>query len=334
MAAVFDIFGHLQWRSQSEMDEPRLCFDDDCNPPALQELLGHPVAGSPLEVLLGPCHSRRGNERDRWHRERQRLWDYAALEARNDSDPESQSRVLARKIALTCVSPSRRKFEIELFVRPCSAGRALFGILVQQGAPHADPLAPQVATHPLGNGNLVRSSSHVDSNASSSNASSEPLPLVDSESDMSMDLVSVWIESAKAGYPLLKSSIGFRLLSGPTELGMRFSQLLVDRASFSVWLQKCVDSFLEDPTTANLPGPIQLRLQPIGQAGSFMQFKAECNMDFQSLGEGINTVMASGAYSLPTRLVFSNITQYHIKRTSSRRHREGRKFDRHAIESL
>lgn len=313
------------------MDEPRLCFDDECCPPALPELLGHPAAGSPLEVLLGPCPSQPGSARDLWHRERQRLWDYAALEAKNDSNPESQSRVLARKIPLTCVSASRGKFEIELFIRPGSAGRALFGILVQQGT-HADPLAPQHATRPLANGNLVRSSSSADSIASSSNASSEPLPLVDS--DMSMDVVSVWIESAQAGYPLLKSSIGFRLLSGPTKLGTKLSELLVDRASFAGWLQRCVDRFLEDPSPANLPGPIQVRLRPIGQAGSFMQFKAECNMDFESLGVGINSVVASGTYSLATKLVFSNITQHHIKRASSRRRREERRFDRHAIESL
>merc|ERR1719414_1665021 len=49
MAAVFDVFGNLEWRTLHGADGPRLYFPEQSNA-ALAELLGRSVAGQPLDV--------------------------------------------------------------------------------------------------------------------------------------------------------------------------------------------------------------------------------------------------------------------------------------------
>ena len=47
-----------------------------------------------------------------------------------------QEPVAARKLALSCMDARQNKFEVELFIRPSSTGKALFGILVLSRTPY------------------------------------------------------------------------------------------------------------------------------------------------------------------------------------------------------
>ena len=95
MVAVFDIFGHLVWKTSTIDDEPHLCFEDEPNV-ALDELLQQPLRGQSLEALLGM-------RSEISQRERLRLWEYASAEASSsEAEPRSNTRICARKIGLTC----------------------------------------------------------------------------------------------------------------------------------------------------------------------------------------------------------------------------------------
>merc|ERR1740121_2699895 len=81
MSGIFDVHGTLQWVAAGEFSEPRLCFSMEANLP-LDEVLLQPAAGQPLDILLGPMPEASPEARDRWLTERQRIWDYVALEAK------------------------------------------------------------------------------------------------------------------------------------------------------------------------------------------------------------------------------------------------------------
>merc|ERR1740121_3060365 len=116
MAAIFDICGTLRWRTADEVAEPQLCFGEE---PILHldELLLQPAAGQPLDILLGPMPTATGDERDRWLKERERLWKYVALEAvgspSEDEQGESEKNLrMARKIAITGGDKAGKRMEL------------------------------------------------------------------------------------------------------------------------------------------------------------------------------------------------------------------------------
>jgi len=318
IVAVFDIFGHLVWRTSCHDDEPRLCFADEPNA-ALDELLQQGVAGKSLEVLLGKPH-----DEELWKRERQRLWEYAALEAASeDICHEANAHIVARKIGLTCTDASNTAFEIELFIRPGSAGSVIYGILVLHRG-HPGVVAEAERSVSIDRGEERYSGVYAGSRSSGSSVSSRSsgiellLPIDDSTGCVGE--VFAWVDAAGHGLPILKCSAGFTLISGPSSSGILFLEMLDDAAGFMRWFQHMLNSYFVEDVEDKYQVPsarCHIRLHHVGRpsASNALELRAECAMDVEGTLSGTEDFeIDDGSGLVPVLLVFRNVTQHRRKR--------------------
>lgn len=349
MVAVFDIFGHLEWRTSTYDDEPRLCFEETPNV-ALDDLLRQSVKGQSLEVLLGAPPAAASGDRERWRRERQRLWEYAAIEAAEIPETDGNKTAhVARKIGLTCADAVGNSFEVELFIRPGFAGSAIFGILVLQRA-FGDSAPEQNHQHPYSvdigmpgpRTSGTRSVRSAGSGRSSSSAGSGwPLPLL--RSNGCQEEISAWVDASCEGLPILKCSVGFTLIAGPSPLGLLLLDMLVDGNGFLSWLQFNMNAIASDEPQQDARGSStmtrEVKLRPPGSASSFIEFRAECSLvedgvegaecsigvsevDNWDMGQSHSDFGSTDAgENWSVLLVFRNVTQHRRKKERNKQAR-------------
>jgi len=324
MVAVFDIFGQLEWRTSTHDDEPRLFFEEKPNT-ALNELFHKPMAGQSLEALLGQASGG-----DLWRRERQRLWEYAALEAgpQEETSPGASRRahMVARKIGLTCMDASNSALEIELFMRPASAGKAIFGILVIRGETtwgQETTLIMNVPRPWATTASVAKSGGSCGSNTSS-NGEEFTLPL--DEATGRATEVFAWIDAQGEGMPIQKCSVGFTLLSGPSPMGVKFYDMLDDDPDFIKWLQNVLMGLLtrneESLNLSDMETTHRVKLRHTGSsARRLLAIRAECQLDLKSTMEGPadGSPLHQDGGKWPALLVFRNVMQ-HKRKSEKNRH--------------
>lgn len=314
MAAVFDIFGHLNW-VRTGVDEPKLCFTSQDT--SLNALMKQDLSGKPLDALLGraPAH---GEARDRWHLERQRLWNYAAREAapqhEEEEQTEEQSGVLkvARKLTLTCTDATGNTFEAELFLRPGSEGRTLFGLLLLTRGDEfkllseSSPDVPAMEKLPMMPPVRTAGESAFESLTSCYSVSEDGTSADGAE-------VSVWVDAALNDLPVVVSSSTFSWLSrhedGET---VKLMDIVSGKHCFENWFRHCLSSWVHgEEQILNPSFWHKVCLCPAASSRSFVEINSLCKfvsadiLDFERV---TGTVGKYKQVRIPVKLTFTSLT--------------------------
>jgi len=317
MAAVFDIMGQLEWRTIEADSEPTLCFIDEPNP-ALDSLLKTSTSGMPLEVVLGPPPDPRGPGRDKYTKERQRLCSYAYMEAtrpREDAG-ESTGHCSTRKISITCADSSGQQFEAELFIGPGGSDRALFGMLLLNAGQHDFAARHEPKDRFPNFAQIGCDSSSSDwTNPVSSNTSSEGALLMLESAEAQKGDFAVWVDASNPQLPILKCTVAFTCLSGPSSSGAYFIDWVEEREAFYRWVQLQMNQLSCESANSRDDSPFSLRLHPPGAAGKTLQFRASCYLEVGP-SEGSQGVDESTSNEMMAKLCLHNVT--HCRRRKNR----------------
>eukprot|EP00930_Biecheleria_cincta_P014426 TRINITY_DN12409_c0_g1_i1.p1 TRINITY_DN12409_c0_g1~~TRINITY_DN12409_c0_g1_i1.p1 ORF type:complete len:609 (+),score=90.90 TRINITY_DN12409_c0_g1_i1:142-1968(+) len=313
MAAVFDTFGHLHW-VRTGVNEPKLCFTSPGK--FLNALMKQDMSGRPLDALLGkaPAH---GEARDRWHHERQRLWTYAALEAapqhEEEEQAEEQSKVLkvARKLTFTCTNATGNTFEAELFLRPGSEGRTLFGLLLltrgdeikllSESNPDVFALetpivSMMVRARTVGNSAFETTSCYSVSEDGSSADNAE---------------VSTWVDAALDDLPVVVSSSTFSWLSRHEDgENVKLMDIVSGKHAFESWFRHCLSSWVNgEEQVLNPSFWHKVCLCPAASSRSFVEINSLCKFVSADIFEFERAT--AGRYKkvrIPVKLTFTSLT--------------------------
>mmetsp|Transcript_126348 Transcript_126348/g.352084 ORF Transcript_126348/g.352084 Transcript_126348/m.352084 type:complete len:629 (-) Transcript_126348:115-2001(-) len=331
--AVFDVSGQLEWHSNGGVEEPRLCFADGAANLRLEDLLGEPAVGAPLDALLGQPPGPADPDRERWEEDRQRLWEYAVQEAPpppSEADaqeddappgrPKPAARALARKIGL-----NRRRtggqppLKLDLFVQPGGEpGRAFFGLLVAEpddgGSSNSRAPVEQIPSFVRhlwaqeGRGRALRAPSRSSSRSSStsrsgrSNSPSRPLPMLATE-ECQGDVLA-WVDIVHPNLLLLQATIPFLINVGPLQEGAQLIEVLEEPGfkDFSKWLFERLN-WLNKHTTDPIKVTIRSRDKKLLSTGM-------CQVDTAraaALAAGLP--VSEGKERIPVLLQFTFISQ-------------------------
>lgn len=313
MAAVFDIFGHLEW-IRTGVDEPKLCFSPTEQNTSLNALMKQDLSGKPLDALLGKAPPV-GEAREKWHRERQRLWNYAVVEAEPQCEEDNGERVnnVARKLALTCVDSTGSPFEAEILMRPGSGAGTLFGLLVLTRREEIMPtseaseaiLEAGVATERLMREAIAFKPVGETSWESTSRASSEDWQHYDNAQ------VSAWVDASDDALPIVACSATFSWLSRSGEgETLKLMDMVINKESFANWLRSCLSCWVHgENQTANPCFLYPVRLCTLASSRSFVEIKSLVQFASADLYEfERETAGKNKCMKVPVKLSFMSLT--------------------------
>lgn len=308
VAAVFDVFGRLEWRIAQGLDKPELCFGQETNS-TLDELFGQSLAGQPLDFLLGPEPETLTAKAD-WWREQERLHTFVALEVGSgpsgaDQSLNSDPTQVARKITLSCKDVAGKVLDIDLLLRRGHGKTALFGILRSNNAAVGGSDKPSncnsVRLHVL---EALSVESSCEWAGGSSAASALPLPLKD-QTGFGTDVLA-WVDAAAPCLPVLKCTQEFEDLMG-CSLGSSLKERMFEGDRFETWLREGLHAPVAQSTAddaRDAPKVTRVRMRSAWSHGE--EIRAECLSNFSVDGQGEDLVDCDVR---PVLLAFMNISQ-------------------------
>eukprot|EP00928_Gymnodinium_smaydae_P057105 TRINITY_DN40380_c0_g1_i1.p2 TRINITY_DN40380_c0_g1~~TRINITY_DN40380_c0_g1_i1.p2 ORF type:complete len:153 (+),score=18.94 TRINITY_DN40380_c0_g1_i1:1328-1786(+) len=132
---------------------------------------------------------------------------------------------------------------------------------------------------------------------------------------VSSDVAAIWVSCCSEGLPIVRSTVGFVMMSGPIPQHFEFMRMLVSReCDFITWFQSSINSILHDDEQPD--ESFAVRLRPPGGA-KLVEFKVECSMIRQTV-DGFEEDSDDGQ---EVQLVFTHCEIVHVKRMKSRKKR-------------
>lgn len=246
---------------------------------------------------------------------------------------EVLTRIVARKIALTCINALGNRIEAELFIRPTDQGKAIFGLLITQGnsahpgekdSSEERAIAGRVPPKslPRERGDVSRSDA---SSGSSKDSRSLSLPMDAGEwCSSTQRTISAWVDAGTQGFPIVMCTSSFTLGS-PVITGAKYLDLLEDscRPDFTRWLQTrlnelramldltseilCIEDVCRLCTIGNNTCDVMLR--GFGGGSQPRELRAQCLLDIRATltgGSGLNAFNEVW----PVLLVIHSVTEH------------------------
>jgi len=148
-------------------------------------------------------------------------------------------------------------------------------------------------------------------NPFSSNNSSEGSLLMLESAQAQKGEVAVWVDIWNPRLPILKCTVAFTCLSGPSSGEAYFIDWVEQREEFYQWVQLQMNQLASEMSHSR-DKPFRLRLRPPGAAGDMLQFRALCFLEVV-LCEGMDD---GASNEIMAKLCLRNIT--HCRRKKNR----------------
>jgi len=152
------------------------------------------------------------------------------------------------------------------------------------------------------------------------------LPLLQ---EMSQERVGVWVDASHDGLPILKTTVGFTMLSGPLPDGFELSQMLPGAQHFVRWLRQALNSAAE-PAKRHV---CKIRMLPVGAASHYMEFRVTCEVVLHESAIATQALREGDDSGKPALLVLYDIEQHSPRRRkgTTRQHKRGAQMTQAAV---
>jgi len=127
--------------------------------------------------------------------------------------------------------------------------------------------------------------------------------------------VAVWVDIWNPKLPILKCTVAFTCLSGPSSSGTNFIHWVEEGEAFYQWAQCQMNQLMSDIDRDN--SAFQLRLRPPGAARGMLQFQAFCHLEVVPFEVSLSMSMdESETNDMMAKLSLHNVT--HCRRKKNR----------------